>query len=138
MKINYKDLHIGSVIKRRVEDLGMQTSDIYVKLNCSQARIEEIFQQKSVEVQLLLTFSKLLDFDFFRIYSQHLILYSQHHKDPVKTRINSPEFTRNLYTKEIIDFVLELLNKGIKSRLEIQQDYNIPRSTLQKWISKYN
>jgi hypothetical protein len=90
-----------------------------------------------------LKWSKILKYDFFRLYSQHLILYSP--PDSVKEstkrnheNISLPKFRKNLYTQEIISFVLELIEDGKKSRQQVISDYCIPKTTLYKWIKKYS
>ncbi|WP_317207615.1 transposase [Chryseobacterium indicum] len=94
--------------------------------------------KKSTDTQTLLHWSKLLEYDFFRLYTQHLILYSP----PTKTRNPEykdtlPKFRKNIYTKEIIDFILEILETGYKTKGQIMAEYGIPKTTLHKWISKY-
>lgn len=136
MKFNYKNVHIGTVVKMRVNELGINSCDLIKEIPHS--NLEELYLEKDLDAELLLTLSKVLDFDFFRIYTQHLILYSPPQAIiKNKTPAYQPLYNRNLYTKEIIDFILELYSSGIKSNIQIQEDYNIPRSTLQKWISKY-
>jgi transposase-like protein len=49
-----------------------------------------------------------------------------------------PVFRKNIYTKEIIDFIMERLNNKEKTKFEIMKEYGIPKSTLYKWIHKYN
>lgn len=136
MEVNYKNIHIGTIIKMRVYELGTKSYDLIKEIPYS--NLEELYLEKDLDAELLLTLSKVLDFDFFRIYTQHLILYSPSNtKTKIKTPACLPLYNRNLYTKEIIDFILELHSKGLKSNVQIQEDYNIPRSTLQKWLSKY-
>jgi len=91
-----------------------------------------------LEVEVLLKWSKLLKYDFFRLYSNHLILYapvSKQNKNGGKSKL--PQFRKSLYTKEIIDYILELLKDKKKTPVEIIDQYRIPKSTLNKWISKY-
>lgn len=136
MKVDYKDIHIGNAVKIRVNELGIKSCDLIKEIPYS--NLEELYREKNVDAELLLTLSKLLNFDFFRIYTQHLILYSPSRaKTENKPPAYQPLYNRNLYTKEIIEFILELHSKGIKSNIQIQEDYNIPKSTLQKWITKY-
>ena len=47
-------------------------------------------------------------------------------------------FRKNIYTKEIIDFILELIKTKTKTTTEITQLYGIPKTTLHNWIKKYN
>ena len=48
-----------------------------------------------------------------------------------------PRFRKNIYTKEIIDFVLEQINTKEMTKTEVMERYGIPKTTLYKWISKY-
>ena len=43
----------------------------------------------------------------------------------------------NIYTKEIINFVLEQINTKEMTKTEVMERYGIPKTTLYKWISKY-
>uniref|UniRef100_A0AAU6WP70 Transposase n=2 Tax=Chryseobacterium TaxID=59732 RepID=A0AAU6WP70_9FLAO len=85
--------------------------------------------------------SKLLKYDFFRLYSQHLILFSPAQKNSGNkdkaSESRLPNFRKNIYTKEIIDFILDLILSGEKTNLEINRKYEIPTTTLYKWLSKY-
>lgn len=48
-----------------------------------------------------------------------------------------PQFRKNIYTKEIIYFILEIIQTGEKTKKQVIEDYNIPKTTLYKWIEKY-
>jgi len=95
----------------------------------------------SLDSDHLLKWSKLLEYDFFRIYSQHLILYSpqssskSNHSKLEKTSL--PQFRKNIYTKEIIDFIIELIETKKKTKTQVIKEYKIPKTTLYKWIAKY-
>jgi hypothetical protein len=103
--------------------------------------IFQMFNQKHLSTEDLLKWSKLLEYDFFRIYCQHLILYSPSPSIVVKNKKKSgslPLFKKNLYTKDMIDFLIELLNSGEKTKLQIVNEYRIPKTTFYKWLAKYN
>ncbi len=136
--MNFKNIHIGNLIEKRVAESGMDLSRICNFMKCTEEEIYSIYASKEVGTEKLLKWSKLLDYDFFRIYTQHLILYSPplHLKEEIRTQTQLPVFRKNIYTREIIDFILELINKGIKTKLEVMQEYRIPKTTLYKWISK--
>nr|WP_262911657.1 transposase [Chryseobacterium sp. PS-8] len=108
--------------------------------DCDEEKIQMMYISESLETDLLLKWSKLLKFDFFRIYTQHLILYSPPQSSVAKNNKNSalPQFRKNIYTKEIIEFILELIEKGEKNKKEIIDEYRIPKNTLYKWINKYS
>ncbi|MGE8553189.1 MAG: transposase [Chryseobacterium jejuense] len=141
--MNFKDIHIGSLINQRVTECNIEQSRICNFFKCTEADIEEMFLQKTLSTDLVLKWSKLLEYDFFRIYSHHLILYSpqssviKFSKSSNEEKSVLPAFRKNIYTKEIIDFMLELINSGKKSKYQIINEYKIPKTTLYKWIEKY-
>ena len=143
LKIDIKNIHIGSMIYQSVIENKMETSRICNFLNCSEEDIEQMYKAKSLETEILLRWSKLLEYDFFRIYSQHLILYApQGSTNYNKGRSNEkrsllPQFRKNIYTKELIDFILERISKGEMTKFQVINEYKIPKTTLYKWIDKY-
>ncbi|WP_449399387.1 transposase [Chryseobacterium wanjuense] len=48
-----------------------------------------------------------------------------------------PQFRKNIYTKEVIDFVTELITSGEKNISQVVEKYGIPKTTLHRWIVKY-
>lgn len=110
-------------------------------MKCTEKKITEMYQSKSLDTELLLRWSKLLEYDFFRIYSQHLILYAPISADEKANQQNVntslPQFRKNIYTKEIIDFILEQIEKKEMTKNQIIKRYRIPKTTLYKWISKH-
>ncbi|WP_294208130.1 transposase [uncultured Chryseobacterium sp.] len=138
--MDFKTLHIGKLIKKKVMESGMETSRICNFLQLEEEEIDLMYQSASMKTEILLRWSKLLKYDFFRLYSQHLILYApqqgiNYNKKPA-TESKLPEFRKNIYTQEVIDFILELIQTGKKTKLEIVEEYRIPKTTLYKWISK--
>lgn len=141
--MNFKEIHIGSAIKAKFleEALDMQRACSFMK--CTESEIEQMFLEKDLTTDKLLRWSKLLEYDFFRAYSQHLILFSPPKKEispyPSHKKTSSlPEFRKNIYTKEIIEFILEQIKTGKQTKLEIINNYKIPKTTLYKWIAKYS
>lgn len=136
----YKHIHIGEMIKTLVAEQGVDLPHICNFLNCTEVDILNIYSSKNIDSVLLLRWSKLLEYDFFRLYSQHLILYA-----PVKANNFSlkskkstlPRFRKNVYTKEMIDYILSKIKTGEMKSTEVIERYNIPKTTLYKWISKY-
>lgn len=138
--MNFKDIHIGSLINQKVTECEIEMSRICNFLKCTEKEIKKMYESKSLDTEILLRLSKILEYDFFRIYSQNLILYapSSANGKGFKTK-NSllPHFKKNIYTKEVIDFILNRINNGEMTRLEVINEYKIPKTTLYKWISKY-
>lgn len=138
----FKDFHIGGLVRNKVDENNILFSRICNFFKCSVDDVEKMFNEKSMDTELLLKWSKLLEYDFFRIYSQHLILYSPPSKDKATSdkvlKSRMPQFRKSLYNKEIIDFVVELIVSNKKTQAEIIEEYRIPKSTLIRWLAKYN
>lgn len=137
----YKDIHIGKLIKIRVDEAGIDILRICDFFSLNAMEIENMYIQQSLDTQTLLRWSKLLEYDFFRLYSQHLILYSPP-ASLKQTKIfdkkhSLPVFRKNIYTKEVIDFLVEVVESGDKTIKQVIEDYRIPKTTLHKWIDKY-
>jgi len=140
--MKFKNIHIGSIINQRVTEYGIEMPRICNFFKCSEEEIEKMYNAESLDCQILLRWSKLLGYDFFRIYSQHLILYSPqiNVKETAISNtaaIQPPQFRKNIYTKELVDFILELLETKEKTKQQIIDEYKIPKTTLYKWIEKY-
>lgn len=139
MQFNFKDIFIGNLIEKRVQELEISSQRICDFLKIEEKQLTQLYSQENISTDILLKCSKLLDYDFFRIYSQHLLLYappaSINYKKPEQG--NTPQFRKSLYTTEIIDFILELIETKQMDKSEIISRYNIPRSTLYKWIKKH-
>lgn len=127
-------------MREKVIDSGIEISRICNFLKYSEEEIEKMYESESLDTEILLRWSKLLKYDFFRLYSQHLMLYtsSMGVENNMKTKKSSlPKFRKNIYTKEIIDFILEQIELGKMSKVEVITKYRIPKTTLYKWMSKY-
>lgn len=136
---NYKEINIGKLIKQLVIEREVQLSRICNFFKYTTEDVEKMYQQVSMDSELMLKWSKLLEFDFFRVYTQHLILYaapSARTDKNKKTKL--PQFRKNIYTKEIINFILEQIESGNKTKRQITEEYKIPKTTLYKWIVKNN
>lgn len=136
---NLKQIHIGEFIRQRMEECGISIERASRFLKVNEEEIEKIYNQKSVDSIQLLGWSKLLEYDFFRIYSQHLILYAPQDINKVGRKKSSslPMFKKNIYTHEVIMYLVELVENGHKSARDIQQEYNIPATTILRWVNKY-
>lgn len=140
--MEFKNIDIGNLIESRVKELGIESERICRFFNCSGEKIGEMYRSKSLDTEYLLKWSKLLKYDFFRIYTQVLILYAppssvNGKKEMAKESGHLPQFRKNIYTKEIIDFILNAIATGEKTKKQIIAEYRIPKTTLYKWINKY-
>lgn len=140
MTFDIKNIHIGQLLKYRVDEMEIDLLRVCNFLKLSGNEVEEMYQSETIETGVLLRWSKLLEYDFFRIYSQHLILFAPpagNSNNKPELRSTLPQYRKNIYTKEIINFVLELINTGEKTKQQVVDDYRIPKATLYKWIEKH-
>ncbi len=138
--LNIKNIHIGTLINQRVTESGIEISRICNFLKCVEEEVLEMYQSKSLDTEIILKWSKLLEYDFFRIYTQHLILYAppsgdSENKQSIKSKL--PQFRKNIYTMEVISFILEQIESGEMTKKQVIDNYKIPKTTLYKWILKY-
>ncbi len=141
MEFNYKDIFIGQLIEKRVNELNIPLERICKFLKLSESDVIKIFFEKAIDTDLLLKVSKLLEYDFFRIYSHHIILYAPpaniNYKNNSKNSVRLPSFNKSLYTPQLIEFIVELVETGEKRAFEIIKEYRIPKTTLYKWLKKH-
>ncbi|MDF2931587.1 MAG: transposase [Chryseobacterium sp.] len=140
-KIDFKEIHLGSLIHQAIIEHNIEISRICNSLSCSEEDIRQMYEAKSLDTEIVLRWSKLLEYDFFRIYTQHLILYAPqgntNYNNLKEKKSLLPQFKKNVYTKELIDFILERIEKGEMTKLQVINEYKIPKTTLYKWIDKY-
>ncbi|OCA76665.1 transposase [Chryseobacterium contaminans] len=136
--MNFKEIHIGRLIKNRVAEYEIPMSRICNFMKCTEQEITDIYLEKNISTEVLLKWCKLLEYDFFRLYSQHLILYAPAgFKKTGSTNATLPRFRKNIYTKDIISFILKQVESGVMSKSQVINEYKIPKTTLYKWIMKY-
>lgn len=74
--MNFKTIHIGQIIEEGVKESKIELSRICNFLHLTEEEVKKMYKSSSIDTDVLLKWSKLLEYDFFRIYSQHLILYA--------------------------------------------------------------
>ncbi|WP_449397812.1 helix-turn-helix domain-containing protein [Chryseobacterium wanjuense] len=140
--MNFKVIKIGSLVKDRFEESNVSMDRACSFLKTDEAAIVKMFTQDDLSTDILLRWSKLLEYDFFRIYSQHLILYSpdvtsNHNKKTKEKDSKLPSFRKNIYTREIIDFIVGLIATEQKTIMQVIEEYRLPKTTVYKWVKKY-
>lgn len=60
------EIHIGSLIKEKVEERGLSISDFARLLHYERTNIYKIFKRRSIDVDLLIRISQVLAYDFLR------------------------------------------------------------------------
>lgn len=136
--MNIKNIHIGSLIRSKVEEHQIPIERISRFLDRAEDDVEKMYREKSIDTEILLKWCKLLKFDFFRFYSGHLILYAPPSRvdNTVSEKKNTMVFRKNVYTQEVKDFILEKIANGEMTANEVVLRYKIPKTTLYKWMKK--
>ncbi|KAB1232057.1 transposase [Chryseobacterium viscerum] len=136
--MNIKNIHIGSLIRSKVEEYQIPIERISRFLDKTEDDIEKMYHEQSIDTDVLLKWCKLLKFDFFRFYSGHLILYAPQSKmdNRDSQKKSTMVFRKNIYTQEVKDFILEKIESGVMTANEVVLRYNIPKTTLYKWMKK--
>lgn len=142
--MDFKNIHIGSLLEESVIKNGIEIHRICNFLNSSEKEVLQMYGSAHIDTEILLRWSKILEYDFFRLYSQHLVLYSpqasiDYNQGATKEKNTSslPQFRKNLYTKEIIEFILGKIDKKEMTKKQVISEYRIPKTTLYKWLHKY-
>lgn len=139
MTTGIKTIHIGELLLRAVTERDIQEERICKFFGCSALEISEMYTFKSMDTEILLKWCKLLEYDFFRLYTQHLVLYSPQVNVISKKKgyVTLPSFKKNIYTNEMIEFFLGLINSGEKTVSQIVTEYGVPRATICRWRAKH-
>ncbi|KAA2221272.1 transposase [Chryseobacterium sediminis] len=136
--MNIKNIHIGILIRSKVEEHQISIERISRFLDRAESDIEMMYQAKSIDTDILLKWCKLLKFDFFRFYTGHLVLYApQSRIDNVfREKESAIVFRKSIYTQEVKDFILEKIEMGTMTANDAVERYKIPKTTLYKWMKK--
>lgn len=136
--MNIKNIHIGSLIQAKVEELQIPMERIMKFLSTTENEVKAMYHEKSIDTDVLLKWSKLLKFDFFRFYTSHLILYAPYSRTGtmLKQQDDVMVFRKSIYTQEVKDFILRKIRTGAMSTNDIIARYRIPKTTLYKWMKK--
>ncbi len=65
-------IHIGQLIRQKMEERGMTVSALSRNYGCSRVNMYKIFDKASIDTAMLLRFSLLLNYDFFQHYCNEL------------------------------------------------------------------
>lgn len=134
-----KKINIGKLIKEACKNKQLAEARIEKFFTMPYSEIEKMYEQEHLSSELLLKWSKLIKYDFFRIYSSHLINYHG-----ISAKINSEntfiesglQIRKNLYTPEIKEFIIQKVQSGKMSTAEAIERYGVGRTTLFRWLAK--
>ncbi|MFO0494385.1 MAG: helix-turn-helix domain-containing protein [Flavobacteriia bacterium] len=120
------EIHVGKLIKNRLQETGMTKSEFARRINKTSQNVYDIFERKTIDTGLLLKISKILDFNFFERYSLTLnsnpsLLKSS--EDTSETFLSANEMVKalQLLDQQMNDQKLEIvaLKKEIAYLMEI-------------------
>ena len=61
-------IHIGSVIRKRIERTGINKSELARRINVTPQNMYNLLERKSIDTELLSKLCRELDYDFFALY----------------------------------------------------------------------
>jgi DNA invertase Pin-like site-specific DNA recombinase len=67
-----KKIHIGELIRQKLEEEGRSSSWLAKKIHCHRTNIYKIFQKENIDVEQLMLISEAMNIDFFIYYSEAL------------------------------------------------------------------
>lgn len=65
-------MNIGKLIRQKVDERGITIVRLARELSYSRTNIYKIFNKRSIDTEVLLRISSILEFDFFSLYSCQL------------------------------------------------------------------
>lgn len=65
-----KDIHIGSIIQKYVYNHGISPQWLTNKIGCHRSKIYKIYDKKSIDIDLLIKISKILNYNFLDEYKE--------------------------------------------------------------------
>lgn len=61
-----RDIHIGTIIRRKLEESPLSIAEFAERINRTRPTVYDIFRRKSIDTDLLIRISEVLDYDFLR------------------------------------------------------------------------
>ena len=121
--LNYRQLcnmavNIGEKIRRRLKESRIGTKAVSEYLSTTKQNIYGIYKRKSIDTALLLKLSKILDQDFFELYSNEYMM----------TKEGIPAYTKaykNL--KEDTKLLSEQLDACKKELADLREKYDLQK-----------
>ncbi|MDR0866773.1 MAG: helix-turn-helix domain-containing protein [Candidatus Symbiothrix sp.] len=63
-----KNVHIGSVIREKLTERGMRVTEFANALHCNRSSVYSLFERRSIDLELLILISKILEDDLLALY----------------------------------------------------------------------
>lgn len=65
-------IHIGKLIKQKLQEQHRTVVWLAQRLSCGRANVYKIFEKYSIDTEVLMKISGILNFDFFKYYSDEV------------------------------------------------------------------
>lgn len=65
-------IHIGEQIRKQVEEQGKTSVWLARELGCHRTNLYKIYDKSSIDTSVLMRISRILGYDFFRLYTNEL------------------------------------------------------------------
>lgn len=65
-------IHIGQCIREQVERQGRTSVWLARELGCHRTNLYKIYDKRTIDTGILLRISRILNYDFFRLYTDEL------------------------------------------------------------------
>ena len=62
--MNLKNIHIGNIIEKKLTEKSMTIAEFAHSIDRERTTVYGIFKRKSIDIELLIKISKVLDYDF--------------------------------------------------------------------------
>ena len=69
---NKKNIDIGQHIKEQLERQGKTTVWLARQLGCHRTNLYKIYEKRTIDTGILLRISKIMEYDFFHLYSDEI------------------------------------------------------------------
>ena len=93
------NFHIGKKIKEVLAQSPMSVKDFASKINRTRAVVYDIFKRSTIDTGLLEKISKVLNHDFFALYSEEIFSTINEEKERYITKISELEKQNSLLEK---------------------------------------
>lgn len=73
-------IHIGQLIERQIHEQGRSVTWFAKKLYCDRTNVYSIFKRASIDTDLLIRISKILNYNFFDCFTEEVYDDSESHE----------------------------------------------------------
>jgi len=111
--MRYNDINIGNSIEMRMNELGLNKSELARKIGISNQYVNRLLSKKSIDIDKLIEISRALNFDFLKLYMVDTTTGNEITK--TKSSVNEELIklrTENALLRDLLDEAMEKLRNG--------------------------